>query len=180
MKKQLSSQAMTAQQIRTKLKETFPDTKFSVTSESFSMGNSVDISWTNGPCTAQVEEISKPHQYGHFNGMEDIYEYSNSRQDLAQAKYVMTQRNISPEMKLQVSQVLHGHYTNLEAQKYPETIEDLQQNMNVFNNYYNWHQLVYRVVQEMDLTKATGVKEDPDFEGGSMFSGFLPLTGDAQ
>jgi hypothetical protein len=29
-----------------------------------------------------------PYQYGHFNGMEDIYEYSSMIPDLPQVKFV--------------------------------------------------------------------------------------------
>ena len=43
----------------------------------------------------KVNEIIKKYQYGHFNGMEDIYEYSNSRDDIPQAKFVFVNRTMS-------------------------------------------------------------------------------------
>ena len=55
------------------------------------MGSSVRINLKN-PTPEQrktVEQLSSKYQYGHFNGMEDIYEYSNSRDDIPQAKYVV-------------------------------------------------------------------------------------------
>lgn len=91
----LSSHAAAAAAIRAELKEAFPDIKFSVTSESFSMGNSVRVKWTDGPTSEQVESISGKYQFGSFNGMEDIYEYTNCREDIPQAKYVHETREIS-------------------------------------------------------------------------------------
>lgn len=96
--RELSNQAQAAKLIRKELKAAFPGIKFSVTSKGFSMGDSVDIDWTDGPTSKQVKEITDKYQYGHFNGMEDIYEYSNNRSDLPQSKYVMTQRTISKEI----------------------------------------------------------------------------------
>lgn len=92
-----SSSALCATAIREELKKEFQGFKFSVTCSNYSNGNSVDISWTDGPTTAQVEEFTNKYQYGHFNGMEDIYEHSNSREDIPQAKYVQTSRSRSNE-----------------------------------------------------------------------------------
>ena len=66
-----------AKNIRTELKAKFPDIKFSVRGDSFAGGDSIDISWTDGPDTKDVEKITDKYQEGHFNGMEDIYNYSN-------------------------------------------------------------------------------------------------------
>lgn len=95
----VSTHANTAKAIREELKKVFPSYKFSVTSKSFSGGDSVHISWTNGPTTKQVDSIVNKYQYGHFNGMEDIYEYSNNIEGLPQTKYVSTSREINPELK---------------------------------------------------------------------------------
>lgn len=97
-----SNQAAAAAAIKTELKKAFPFIKFSVTSDSFSMGNSVDISWTDGPTTAQVEAITGKYQYGHFDGMNDMYEDSNHRDDIPQAKYVSEHRKISDQIEEEV------------------------------------------------------------------------------
>ena len=86
--KQLSEAAQAAKLIRKELKAAFPKTKFSVTSEYFSMGNAVNISWDNGPAKSEVHEISDKYEYGHFDGMTDMYECSNSQDGMPQAKYV--------------------------------------------------------------------------------------------
>lgn len=69
-----SSAKLAAKNIRTELKAAFPGVKFSVTSDTFSGGDSVDIGWELGPTTKQVEAITGKYQEGSFNGMEDIYE----------------------------------------------------------------------------------------------------------
>lgn len=86
---------LTAQAIRQELKTAFPQIKFRVTSKSYSGGDSVDIDWTDGVTTKEVEAITNKYQYGNFNGMEDIYEYSNSRNDIPQAKYIFANRSAS-------------------------------------------------------------------------------------
>ena len=95
---QKSTAANCAAAIREELKQ-FKGIKFTVRSENYSMGNSVHIGWTDGPTAREVEEITNKYQYGHFNGMEDIYEYSNSRKDIPQAKYVQTRRDQGEETR---------------------------------------------------------------------------------
>lgn len=95
--KKLSSHAAAAKAIREELKKEFPGVSFSVTSESFSMGNSVHISWTDGAIREQVEKFTGKYQYGHFDGMTDMYEYTNSRDDIPQAKYIQESRSMSKE-----------------------------------------------------------------------------------
>jgi hypothetical protein len=88
-----TTHARTAQEIRKILKKEFPTIKFKVTSESYSMGSSVRIEWTDGVTSEKVDELVKKFQYGHFDGMQDLYEYSNSRDDIPQVKYVQTERH---------------------------------------------------------------------------------------
>jgi hypothetical protein len=77
------------------LKAAFPNDKFSVLSESFSMGNAVKVYYPNSLHPHEVkraEAIAGTYQEGHFDGMTDCYEYSNCRDDLPQVKYVHVQR----------------------------------------------------------------------------------------
>ena len=101
-----TSHAAASAAIKAELSKAFPSVKFSVRSDSFSMGNSVDISWQNGPTVAQVEAISQKYQYGSFNGMEDIYETTNYRDDIPQAKWVSEHREVSEELIKQVAEQL--------------------------------------------------------------------------
>lgn len=91
--RELSQQAQAAKLIRKELKAAFPGIKFSVTSQGFSMGNCVDISWTDGPTEDEVHKISDKYEKGQYNGMDDIYEYSNRRDDIPQTKYILVNRS---------------------------------------------------------------------------------------
>lgn len=91
----LSTHAATAKAIRKDLKEKFPGIKFSVRADSYAGGNSVHVSWQDGPTDNMVDDLIKKYQYGHFDGMKDIYEYSNNRDDIPQVMFVMGQRTMS-------------------------------------------------------------------------------------
>lgn len=108
MQKQISEHAAAAKAIRAELKAAFLTVKFSVRSESFSMGDAVRISWTDGPTSKEVEGIVKKYQYGNFNSMEDYYECSNRIEGLPQTKYVTTSREASEEIKYKIA-VEIGH-----------------------------------------------------------------------
>jgi len=91
-----------AKNIRIELKLAFPGHKFSVVSESFSMGDAIRVHWTDGPKTEDVEQITSKYQEGHFNGMEDIYEYDRENvwaDVFGSAKYVSESREYSGEAK---------------------------------------------------------------------------------
>ena len=90
-----SSAANCSAAIKAELSKIYPGVKFSVRSDTFSGGNSVHIGWSDGPTSDEVETITGKYQYGHFNGMEDIYESSNTRDDIPQAKYVSEHRTMS-------------------------------------------------------------------------------------
>lgn len=93
-----SSHSNCAAAIREELKKLYPLHKFSVRSESFAGGDAVRVSWTDGLTVPQVDEVIKKYQYGSFNGMEDIYEYSNENDNLPQSKFVSSSRTISDEL----------------------------------------------------------------------------------
>ena len=90
-----------AKNIRIELARSFPGIKFSVKTERYSGGNSITVSWTDGPTSAQVDEISKKYNAGHFDGMTDCYDY---RKDHAWTdafgcgKYISSSRTYSPAL----------------------------------------------------------------------------------
>lgn len=95
----MSEQARAAKAIREKLKVAYPGIKFNVRSDSFAGGNSVDVSWQDGPTGRQVEELIHWHEAGTFDGMTDMYEYDRVHPNIPQAKYVQTQRSMSDDAK---------------------------------------------------------------------------------
>jgi hypothetical protein len=86
-----------AKNIRKELAAAFAGVKFSVKSSRYSGGDSIDISWVDGPTTAQVDEIADKYQGGDFNGMDDSYTYRRNDwiRTFGDAKYVHAQRSYS-------------------------------------------------------------------------------------
>lgn len=163
--------ATAAYRIKEELKEKFPDTKFTTRSKVYSGGDSVDIEWTNGPTTEQVEKYTSKYQEGHFDGMIDLYEYSNTNKDIPQAKYVFTRREVTDEWKIKAAQAAHELYGELNNLPKPETKEDLSRGFTFAQQYMNWHDVSYRILQKIDLR---GGKDIKHFEGRSstIFGGF--------
>jgi len=98
--------AQCASEIRKELKSVFPHIKFSIRSENYAGGDAVHISYTDGVPAEKVNAIVKKYQYGHFDGMNDIYENDNFRTDIAQAKYIMVNRDISEKARESVKNML--------------------------------------------------------------------------
>lgn len=67
--------AETAKLLRAALKAAHPGVKFSVRSSVYSMGASIDVSWTDGPTADQVDETAKRYAGATFDGMQDLKEY---------------------------------------------------------------------------------------------------------
>jgi len=86
-----------AKNIRIELAAAFPGVKFSVKSRRFSMGDAIDVRWTDGPTSEQVDEIIKRYVAGSFDGMTDSYDYVRNawRDAFGDAKYVSGQRDDS-------------------------------------------------------------------------------------
>lgn len=98
--------------IRAELKKSFPGIKFRVTSENYSGGSAINVYMTDvKPAIAeQVKSIASKFQYGHFDAMTDCYEYSNSKSDLPQAKYVFVNNELSAELKSEIEAYIMSKY----------------------------------------------------------------------
>lgn len=95
-----SEAAQAAAAIRKELKKN--GIKASVKSSSYAGGTSVSVEINEDvlPATRrEIELFCDQYQCGHFDGMSDIYEYSNRREGLPQAKYVLVAFNYSDEIK---------------------------------------------------------------------------------
>ena len=94
-----SNHARAAFNIKKELSLKFPGVDFSVKSKSFSMGDDVNVDWTDGPTTEEVTRISGKYQSGSFDGMTDCYNYDDSVEHAAVSivlgcsKYVMENRH---------------------------------------------------------------------------------------
>ena len=146
--KNTSTHALTAKAIKQELKKLFPSTKFSVKSDSFAGGNSVDVSWDNGPRRKQVDEIISKYQYGHFNGMEDIYEISNRNENIPQVRFVHSSRNINEEIIEEIFAYLQKNYVHFDK----VTIDETSDLINKYWDCWNARTYIYRVLSKMDLS----------------------------
>lgn len=61
----------TAKLIRAALKRAFPGVRFSIRSERYAGGASVDVEWSGTPPRRQVMEIARSYQGKNFDGMID-------------------------------------------------------------------------------------------------------------
>lgn len=112
-----------AKNIRIELARVFPGVKFSVKSERFSMGNAVRVSWTDGPTTAQVEDITGKYDAGSFDGMTDCYNYRKDHawtDAFGAAKYITFSRDYSSELVQKAIDYLWDRYRPEAAKITPE------------------------------------------------------------
>ena len=152
-----SSYAVGAKNIKTELADAFPDVKFSVRSESYSGGSAIDVSWTDGPTTDEVEKITNKYKYGWFNGMEDLYEYADEvwTDVFGGAKYVTCDREISDYVMNDVAQTIAKDMKVEFTDVYQ--MPPCESETSVFRRYERWCDVVRRFVSKKNLTGYAGV-----------------------
>jgi len=62
----------TAKLVRAALKHAYPDVKFSVRSDKYSMGASIDVKWTDGPSENAVDRVVSAFKGSNFDSMIDL------------------------------------------------------------------------------------------------------------
>lgn len=113
MKTLYQSVAEAAKGLKAELKAKFPKIKFSVKSKSYTGGSSIDVEYIDGPPNEAVNAIAKKYQYGDFDGMQDLYEYSptfvkgdnGEEMELGGAKYVFVKRHYTNEGEMMLAQI---------------------------------------------------------------------------
>lgn len=118
-----SSAALAAQMIRKEIKAAFPGVNFTCRSENYSGGNSVDVNMIDQPREIYdaIKKITGKYQMGHFDGMVDCYEYSNSRDDIPQVKFVFCRNDISPAKRQEVYSGIRQYWQG--GNELPESYE---------------------------------------------------------
>jgi hypothetical protein len=107
MTKQISNHAAAAKMIRAELKK--HGIKARVRAKSYAGSSSVDVDIQQDILPAArkaITEYVEQFQYGHFDGMQDLYEYSNRRDDLPQVKYTFVNVEYSDEIRAEVAEFL--------------------------------------------------------------------------
>lgn len=130
--RKLTPAAQVAKLLKAKAKSLKLEVKAS--SKNFSGGNSVDIKVLKGSDKSfnELKEYSKQFKLGHFDGMNDIYEYSNSRDDIPQTKYLFIDDN-------RATQIL---------KYYDENIFRTEKKWMWFDNELRWYEWVKQIKDE--------------------------------
>lgn len=94
--------------VRTALKEAFPGAKFSVTSDRYSMGSSVRVSWTNGPSTKLVSALVRRFEGKGFDGMTDSEinrKMTLDGQPCGFGSYITCSRSLCPQWQARAARI---------------------------------------------------------------------------
>ena len=102
--------AKAAQIIRKHLKDNGITAK--VTSQNYAGGNSINVkTFDLLPATEKlINEYISQFEYGHFDGMNDSYNYSNVREDIPQVRFVFLNNEFSKELRQKAWDWLRGYY----------------------------------------------------------------------
>jgi hypothetical protein len=159
-----------AKNIRTELKRRarFLGVKFSVTGKSYSMGNSISISWTDGPTSKQVEEITGKYSAGWFDGNTDCYQYETTawNEAFGSSKHIHENRHYSPELIARAIKELVAHYGDYETptvEQYQAGNADKSPIQGADPYHDSWQSLINRKCAEIDCT-APAVEVNPEPE----------------
>ena len=148
----LSGAALGAKNIKIELARAFPDVKFSVKSQYFSMGCSIDVDWNNGPSRKEVAMITSKYQYGHFDGMIDLYEYHDEvwTDVFGGAKYVSENRKISEDVATQIAKGI--------ANDIKKEFASLDATFDRGNGFESWWSIIWRFTENKNLTRFKSIR----------------------
>jgi hypothetical protein len=161
----------TATEVRKALKQAFPTIRFSVRSKSYSMGSSIDVSWTDGPVQKEVQQILNHFEGAGFDGSTDSKFYREPAQlngELVRfgVDFVHGTRNISQDLMRQAAllvafeteqpllRVTAGPYPSVEGGEYAIPYRLSIDNTIVHDNHNGeyYSQLIYQVARTISCT----------------------------
>jgi len=114
MKKEMSEHARAAKAIRAILKK--HGAKGKVGSSTYAGGTSVYVDLIN-PTPEQYETINteaNKFQYGHFDGMTDMYNYTNSCEDIPQVRFVLVQVEYTEDVQQRAWDVVRAKFYQMD------------------------------------------------------------------
>ena len=143
--KQLSRQAQVAKLLKQKAKQLGIRVK-SAKSDSFSGGTSVSVRFNAGSDdnVKKFKEYASQFQSGHFDGMYDIYEYSNSRDDIPQTKYLMLHDDRADDILGDKLHYQNEYIANGENVTYPQFLYRLKDQSDN-GKVYNWQTILLQL-----------------------------------
>lgn len=113
---------LAARNIRIELKNQFPGIKFSVTTDH----DSVSVRWTDGPCVSLVEQFTKRHDSGTFDGMTDCQGWDDSNtfgQVFGECRYIWSSREFTGDKALH--ELVAKEFCRLQNEPEPSALESL-------------------------------------------------------
>lgn len=106
--------------MRAELKKAFPGFKFSVKTSSYSMGSHVEISYTDGPSPAAVEEVVGKFHSKTFDGSDDSTHYHKSIWEGKKVSFGGSAPNVSRRL----------------SANYEETMKTIKETLNDARKYF--------------------------------------------
>lgn len=153
----MTTAAQAAAAIRTELKNAFPGIKFRVTSENYTGGSSVRIEYVDGVKRERVERVVCKYEQGRFDGMTDCYDYTNSRSDVPQVKYIFVERKSSDETRAKIMSDLGFE---------PGTLNEWDANAGSYRS-----EIVCRQFQQMEFGEHSDVKNETELNAEREING---------
>ena len=144
-----------AKNIRIELAKAFPGVKFSAKGKSFSGGDSIDVAWTDGTTSEQVDAIIDKYSAGSFDGITDSYNYSHTAwvEAFGDAKYIMGNRHYSNILVAKAIEEIKAKYGDAEAPTVEQYNNGQADGSPLGNaegsNHWNWQSLINRTAQEI-------------------------------
>lgn len=165
-----------AKNLRKELKAKWPATKFRVTTKRYSGGNSMDVSWVDGPAYKEVDDLADKYQAKDFDGMTDSTNYRDNAwiDAFGSAGYVFAQREVSPNFVHEAAAlILTRHSFTFAGDADPVTPDgiNLTLSFNETHGGMNWNlgDVGRRLTAGADLTKGIAGLD----EGGAYGDGFF-------
>lgn len=141
-----SKHAHVAQLIKKELQHRYPLTEWRVKSSSFSGGDSVDVSYTDGPTSHDVQQILNKYENSSFDAMTDCSNYMKPAYGGEGVRFAMEARHYSKEAT-DASRARLVKLYHLEGLSDQDPIPD---NWRV-GGYYCLDQLIGHELQDKDL-----------------------------
>jgi hypothetical protein len=156
--------------MRQELKAKFPGIKFSVRTEVYSGGSSINVHWDMGPTVAAVERVTGKYQQGWFDGMTDSYNYdptlvidkAGEVRELGGAKFVFENRHIPEAIETQMFHDFGALWNQpFSGDRYQRLYPDEQGNYDL-----TFNQIIYKLTAKADLTKGYhGIRRSAETSG---------------
>lgn len=173
----------TTQLLKKYLTEKF-GVKFSVRTEKYSGGSSMNVSYVGGPAKGKVEAIVNRLQYGSFNSMEDIYEHKNDAEcgliidgyKLETFKYNSVSREIPKSTRFEMAKAI-DKIAKFDGFPALESESDMQTHFaDRWGSAWNWSDFLHQNGQQKanfvtnDLENVKIIKAERTGDGGAFLT----------